>query len=382
MTEILNQGTRLPKNRRKIPPIPPHLSLYSIVVDQTPTNSTELLPWAAWYINKEVRGVKSTLTADAREEDLQKFIFFFYQNFPGGDIAKWDRAMTRSFLDFLQDNKYAVSSITRSRATLVGFASYLIRKSLLHPDDHPTQDVKPTISQSSSAPQSLQAEEDGQTALEGDEVFNLLIETLQAEIKNPKRHKRALPYRDISLLITLKKTGFRASEICRLTMEQRKSDPDTGGVVFMKVLCKGNKDRDIFMRDIGVSAMKAYIKNERGSLIDAKKKSLQKEAKSLSLLPDNIFLSYSGNPLSRVDIWRMVLSVARATINRIEKEQGITLSIKAHPHSFRHERAYDLLAAGLGEAWVAEEMGHSNLNYITRYTKRSDKERRRRLKNI
>ena len=66
----------------------------------------------------------------------------------------------------------------------------------------------------------------------------------------------------------------------------------------------------------------------------------------------------------------------------MQTEHAKTIEIKAHPHSFRHERAYDILKAGLGEAWVAEELGHSNLNYVKRYTKRSDRERFDKLRNV
>ena len=284
------------KNRRRIALIPSHLLLANAIVDQMPSDSTKLLPWAVWYINKEVRGVKSTLTSEARQEDLQKFIFFFYTNFPQGNILKWDKAVTRSFLDYLQTNKYSVSSITRIRATLVGFASYLIRKGLLPPDEHPTQDVKPAVRQSPTAPQSLQAEEAGKTTLEGDKVFALFLETLEAELQNPKRHKRALPYRDIAILTTLKKTGLRASEVCQLTMKQRKADPETGGVVFKKVLCKGNKERDVFMRDIGVFAMNAYIENERDTLINTKKNFLKKRKEKPFTSSQEYFFIVFGEP--------------------------------------------------------------------------------------
>jgi site-specific recombinase XerD len=370
------------KNRRKMSPIPPHLLLTNFVVDQTPSDSRNLLPWAVWYLNKEVRGVKATLTSEAQQEDIQKLVVFFYKYFPGGEVSKWDKATTRSFLDFLTAKKYSSSSVARIRGTLVTFANYLIRKGLIPPEEHPTEGVKPTIRESSFAPQSLQAEDDGKTIMEGTEVFNLLLDTVKIELRNTKRHKRALPYRDISLLTTLKLTGLRVSEVCRLSMAQRKSHAETGGVVFEKVLCKGNKERDVFMRDIGVWAMKNYIKEERGTLIKIKKTQLEKDRKSLSLIPDNIYLSYSGNPLSRTDIWRTIVAIAMKTIERIEQSEGKTVTIKAHPHSFRHERAYDILRAELGEACVAEELGHSTLNYVKRYTKRSDRARFRRLKDV
>jgi integrase len=58
------------------------------------------------------------------------------------------------------------------------------------------------------------------------------------------------------------------------------------------------------------------------------------------------------------------------------------VTIKIHPHSFRHERGFNLKDAGLGDAMVAEQLGHSGTGQIARYSRRSEYDEEEMLENI
>ncbi|HAM50988.1 MAG TPA: hypothetical protein DCP92_09985 [Nitrospiraceae bacterium] len=96
----------------------------------------------------------------------------------------------------------------------------------------------------------------------------------------------------------------------------------------------------------------------------------------------HIFLSYRGHELSRIDIQRILKRIRLATIDRETANGASSFEIKAHPHSFRHERVYSLLRAGFSESEVAREVGHKGTSYIGRYSNRSKDERAERLKDV
>ena len=74
--------------------------------------------------------------------------------------------------------------------------------------------------------------------------------------------------------------------------------------------------------------------------------------------PDQLFLSRSGRPLDRIQLWRLVkLYATRA---------GIQADIS--PHSLRHSFATHLLAGGADLRLVQEMLGHASIQTTQIYT--------------
>jgi site-specific recombinase XerD len=154
-------------------------------------------------------------------------------------------------------------------------------------------------------------------------------------------------------------------------MAQKEPDPDTDGIVFREVKCKGEKTRDVFIAAPGARAIEDYIEKERGN-----------EAGHLFFAAPSLTTREKGKRgmkhLSRSGVWRILKRLAAKAMVSVEGIDNIPLS----PHMLRHERAYSLKKSGFSDTDLAEELGHSGTGYVSLYTKRSDTARFKRLSKV
>lgn len=147
-----------------------------------------------------------------------------------------------------------------------------------------------------------------------------------------------LGIRDRALFELIYSCGLRISEASSLKMDN----------VHLKeriliVHGKGDKER---MVPFGIPAqerLQKYLSDVRPFL--AKDKSVPE-----------VFLNYSGEPLSRKGIWK--------NFQKLEAKSGVTSKI----HTLRHSFATHLLAGGMDLRSVQELLGHANLATTTIYT--------------
>lgn len=147
-----------------------------------------------------------------------------------------------------------------------------------------------------------------------------------------------LGVRDRALFELIYSCGLRISEASSLKMDN----------VHLKeriliVHGKGDKER---MVPFGIPAqerLQKYLSDVRPLL--AKDKSVPE-----------VFLNYSGKPLSRKGIWK--------NFQKLEAASGVTSKI----HTLRHSFATHLLAGGMDLRSVQELLGHANLATTTIYT--------------
>ena len=350
-------------------PITPQLNLKSLLKPPIPKpTDNNLLAWGLWFIRTELIELnRERGTVDSVRDDLQKFISFFFFFYPDGNITNWTTSVTHEFFKLL--GAYQRSSQRRIYTSLVHFAGFLVRKGIINDEDDPIKKYKcPPHEQ--SAPQSLRAiADDGDTILEGYEVFEMLAST--AEDAAHQHRTRALPLRDLALIYVLHFTALRASEVASLTVEQLVLHKKSKGAFFVGVRCKGGISRDFYLPLEGLKPLLQYMRKERERILTSSK-------------TDNphLFLSYRGRQLSRIDMQRILNRIKAATIDREREKGAASFEIKAHPHSFRHERVYSLLREGLSESEVAREVGHAGTSYIGVYSNRSKDDRAERLKNI
>jgi len=150
------------------------------------------------------------------------------------------------------------------------------------------------------------------------------------------------PYylRDRAILELLYATGVRASELAGL----RVSDLNLS-IGYLRCLGKGNRERVIPVGRQAIEATTGYLRDLRPELADSDSS-------------DALFLSRTGRPLSRIEIWRLVRKYAvRAGMPR-----GLTT------HTLRHCFATHLLSGGADLRSIQEMLGHVDITTTQIYT--------------
>lgn len=148
--------------------------------------------------------------------------------------------------------------------------------------------------------------------------------------------------RDVAMLESLYATGCRASEVCSLRMSDLSLDQK-----YLKCTGKGGKQRMVPIGGRAIDAILRYVKELRGELAAKQPQPY-----------DELFLSRSGRPLDRIQLWRLVKLYARRA--------GIDADIS--PHSLRHSFATHLLAGGADLRQVQEMLGHASIQTTQIYT--------------
>ena len=151
-----------------------------------------------------------------------------------------------------------------------------------------------------------------------------------------------LGLRDRALLELLYAGGLRASELA--TLERTGVHLD---MAVVRVLGKGNKERIVPIGQPAAMAIKAYLDDPQ----------LGRPALLRGAPTEHVFLSRTGQPITRVVVWQIV--------KRYAKRAGLR---DVHPHTLRHSCATHLLAGGADLRVVQELLGHTNIRTTQLYT--------------
>ncbi len=146
--------------------------------------------------------------------------------------------------------------------------------------------------------------------------------------------------RDRALLEILYATGMRVSELVDLTLEQINLK-----LGYIRCIGKGRKERIVPVGRCAIEAVEEYLETLRPRLAAETGESA-------------LFLSRTGRPLDRTNMWRLVRKYAR--IAGIEKPLS--------PHTLRHCFATHLLAGGADLRIVQELLGHADVTTTQIYT--------------
>jgi integrase/recombinase XerD len=149
--------------------------------------------------------------------------------------------------------------------------------------------------------------------------------------------------RDQAILEVLYATGCRASEVVNLKSADLYLD-----AAFCKCTGKGNKQRVVPLGRPAIAALRAYIAGGRPKV----------EGKPDDEVPEFVFASRTGKPLTRIAVWRIVKKYCR----RAE------LPKKVSPHTLRHSFATHVLAGGADLRTVQELLGHASITTTQHYT--------------
>ena len=145
---------------------------------------------------------------------------------------------------------------------------------------------------------------------------------------------------------TLAATGIRVSELRFVTVESLRS----GATV---VDCKG-KRREILIP-----------KNLRGKLLTY--------CKDMGIASGSVFVTRSGKPLNRSNIWRELQSLCDAA--HVDRR-------KVFPHNLRHLFAVTFYRAEKDIAKLADLLGHASINTTRIYIMESGAEHERRIERL
>ncbi|MEK4023657.1 tyrosine-type recombinase/integrase [Sporosarcina sp. FSL W7-1283] len=138
-----------------------------------------------------------------------------------------------------------------------------------------------------------------------------------------------LSARDRAIVLFLFSSGCRRSEVSGLTLK----DIDLGKRT-AKVTGKGNKSRQVHFSDECAYALKEYLK-------------IRKKNDS-----EYLFISRFGGGLGTKGIYDITIELGiKAGLNK-----------SLNPHSCRHTFATRMLAKGASLEFIADELGHTNLN--------------------
>ena len=164
---------------------------------------------------------------------------------------------------------------------------------------------------------------------------HLEIEKLREYFLNHGR--RIIRLRNVAIFELLLSSGVRVNELCELNRSQINLE-DCSMIVFGK----GAKEREVYFNVKAQKALKDYLDNRQDSY-----PCLFKAAKCVG---DN--------------------SDCRLTVNALERvirEAGNAVGVKAHPHKFRRTFATNLLSKGVPLEQVKTLLGHSNIETTTIY---------------
>ncbi len=174
-------------------------------------------------------------------------------------------------------------------------------------------------------------------------------DSLERLLKSPDTTSKE-GLRDKAILELLFSTGLRVSELASLNKDQINLQRREFGIVG-----KGGKERVVFLSDQAAECLERYINSRKDTF-------------------SPLFIRYQG----RVDISENGENMRLSTrsIERIlEKYVKATgLSIKATPHTLRHNFATDLLINGADIRSVQEMLGHTNISTTQIYTHITNKQ--------
>ena len=166
------------------------------------------------------------------------------------------------------------------------------------------------------------------------------MEEINAMIKTIDRSKPE-GERNVAILETLYSCGLRVSELVGLSLTDIFWDDE-----FVRVICKGNKERIVPIGATAIKHIKIYLDHVRIHL------KIQNEHRNI------VFLSNHGGKLSRQSVFLFIQSAAR--------NAGIKKTVS--PHTFRHSFATGLVENGADLRAVQEMLGHESITTTEIYT--------------
>lgn len=141
------------------------------------------------------------------------------------------------------------------------------------------------------------------------------------------------------MLMTFFDTGIRVSELINLKLSQVKDE-------YILIHGKGDKERVVPKSPLLNKWMFKYLSTRENFF-------------AYRRVPENVFLSRNGRPMTTKAIHRVIKIAGKAV--------GVSKDIRVSPHTCRHTFAQMQLKNGLDLYSLSRLMGHSNISITQRY---------------
>lgn len=267
------------------------------------------------YLEAE-RGMSANTVA-AYRNDIQQFISWM-DGEEIGSVLDVNLQVLSGFMEALHTRELKATTVSRRLVAIKMFFQYLVLEGV----------VAESAIELLSSPKLWRYLP---TVLSPEKVDDLL----QAPAWNDQ-----FPLRDRAVLTVLYATGCRASEVAGLRLSDVKLEQS-----FCRCLGKGNKERIVSLNPVAVKAIEDFLSRER-PLLARRRNS------------ESLFLTRSGRPLTRINIWHLV--------KRYALRSGC--GTKISPHTLRHSFATHMLAGGAEIRALQEILGHASIRTTQVYT--------------
>ncbi len=257
----------------------------------------------------------SANTEVSYRRDLRKAAEYFERQ----DITRVEQITQtniRSYLLFMEKQKFATATISRSVASLHAFFQYMVKMKRIEQD--PSEELRPP-------------------KVEKKEPEILSVAEIEKLMGQPNM-ETAKGVRDRAMMELLYATGIRVSELTHLL---------TGDVNLQLgyIVCRDKeKERVIPFGDEAREVMQRYLGKERMRLVGEK-------------TCPYLFTNCAGKPMSRQGFWKVLKGYAQ--------DAGIRTDIT--PHTLRHSFAAHLIQNGADVKAVQEMMGHADISTTQMY---------------
>jgi integrase/recombinase XerD len=221
----------------------------------------------------------------------------------------------------LKSQSYAEATVARKVAAVKSFFSFLQAEGKLKAN--PTEQLaSPKVGKMLPKPLSVQ------------EIDELL--------EQPARRSTPEAKRDRAMLELMYATGLRVTELVSLDVSDVQLEGDKP---YVRLLGKGNRERQIPLLDQPVQELSEYIRFARPRLVGERNETA-------------LFVNRRGERLTRQGFWLILKGYAL--------EAGIRGRVT--PHTLRHSFATHMLRGGMDIHKVQELLGHANISTTQVYT--------------
>lgn len=261
------------------------------------------------------RGLAENSIAAYRNDLVDALDYFTERGL--GQPGNIERSHILDYLEECQAAGLETASLARRLVSIRMFFRYLARENLI---SHDVTDV-----------------------MQAPRVWRLLPELLDHgevdRLLRVFRGKSPLERRNRAMLEVLYACGIRATELASLSLEGLHLDEH-----YLRVVGKGDKERIVPIGRPARRALLAYL--EVRPLLDRTERAKQ------------VFLSRTGQPLTRARIWQLV----------VEAGQRAGIRKHIHPHLLRHSFASHLLDGNADLRVIQEMLGHADIATTQIYT--------------
>jgi integrase/recombinase XerD len=262
-------------------------------------------------------------TIAAYRNDLGQLEEFLAANKNGSGI-KWQNIGQDEVLEYilyLKSQSYAEATVARKVAAVKSFFGFLQAEGQIK--TNPTEQLaSPKVGKMLPKP--------------------LTVQEIDELLEQPARRATPEAKRDRAMLELMYATGLRVTELVSLDIQDVQLE---GEKPYVRLIGKGNRERQIPLLDQPVQEVREYIQNARTRLVGERKETA-------------LFVNRRGERLTRQGFWLILKGYAT--------EAGIHGRVT--PHTLRHSFATHMLRGGMDIHKVQELLGHANISTTQVYT--------------